>query len=89
MDSFKDVIVLNRELHPMISHLQGSMDAFTDEITQVAADLQNPQTLNPAKVKVHVVLYIPYGRKLRQEDILADCLKCVIWWILLWQLSQS
>ena len=28
LDSFKDVIVSNRELHPRISHLQGGMDAF-------------------------------------------------------------
>ena len=28
LDSFEDVIVLNGELHPRISHLQGGMDAF-------------------------------------------------------------
>ena len=28
LDSFEDVVVSNRELHPKISHLQGGMDAF-------------------------------------------------------------
>ena len=28
LDWFEDVIVLNGELHPRVSHLQGDMDAF-------------------------------------------------------------